>query len=269
MRSRIGTFWYSLFVTMLLLLPMIGAVLFFANQRQNQNRLQQVSAGRGGVAVEQGAQTTHRILLVIQQEEPGFVLLRADGPAQHLEFCALPGSLLVNAPAGTTTLAECAAAAGPGRCVQLLTGTLSTGETALAELHYLAATPDCWASSFGRTMAARLVVDGEVEELTAAAASDFLAASPDGELLRASLWEAFARQNPEALRAMPQSLRERSARTLTDLMSQDYTAWQESMEYLAAQPGLTMDWSCPETEPAPGGQRLTGSGADTLRRLLQ
>ena len=51
MRSRIGTFWYSLLLTLLLLLPMMGAVLFFANQRQNQNRVRQVAAGQGGITV--------------------------------------------------------------------------------------------------------------------------------------------------------------------------------------------------------------------------
>ena len=86
MRSRIGTFWYSLLLTLLLLLPMMGAVLFFANQRQNQNRVRQVAAGQGGITVEQGAQTTHRLLLVVQQERPGFVLLRMDGPAQQVTF---------------------------------------------------------------------------------------------------------------------------------------------------------------------------------------
>ena len=221
MRSRIGTFWYSLLLTLLLLLPMMGAVLFFANQRQNQNRVRQVAAGRDGIAVEQGAQTTHRLLLVVQQERPGFVLLRVDGPAQQLAFCSLPGDLLVNAPVGTTTLEECAAAAGPGRCVQLLSATLATGETALSPLHYLAATPDCWAVSFGRTAGVRLVLDGQLTELTAAGTADFLAARQDGDTLRACLWEGFARQNPEALQAMPAALRQNSARTLTDLTALD------------------------------------------------
>lgn len=269
MRSRIGTFWYSLLLTLLLLLPMMGAVLFFANQRQNQNRVRQVAAGQGGITVEQGAQTTHRLLLVVQQERPGFVLLRMDDPAQQVTFCSLPGDLLVNAPVGTTTLAECAAAAGPGRCVQLLSATLATGETALSPMQYLAATPDCWAVSFGRTAGVRLVLDGQLTELTAAGTADFLAARQDGDTLRACLWEGFARQNPEALQAMPDALRQNSARTLTDLTAQDYTALEESLQYLCAQSALTMDWITPDTAPAPGGVQLTDTGTETLRRLLQ
>ena len=107
MRSKRGIFWYSLGLTLLLLLPMILTVAFFTDQYQKQQLLRQASAADSTLRIEPGAQGILTLLLVIQQEEPAFLLVRADGPQQTLTLCALPGSLRVNAPAGTTTLADC------------------------------------------------------------------------------------------------------------------------------------------------------------------
>ena len=107
MRSRAGFFWCSLWLTLLLLLPLILVVGFLARQRQTQQELRQAAANQSQLQIEPGAQSVWRMLLVVQKEEPAFVLVRADGPAHSVTFCALPGQLLVNAPAGTTTLAEC------------------------------------------------------------------------------------------------------------------------------------------------------------------
>ena len=115
MRSRAGFFWCSLWLTLLLLLPLILVVGFLARQRQTQQELRQAAANQSQLQIEPGAQSVWRMLLVVQKEEPAFVLVRADGPAHSVTFCALPGQLLVNAPAGTTTLAECTLSAGAGR----------------------------------------------------------------------------------------------------------------------------------------------------------
>ena len=116
MRSRAGFFWCSLWLTLLLLLPLILVVGFLARQRQTQQELRQAAANQSQLQIEPGAQSVWRMLLVVQKEEPAFVLVRADGPAHSVTFCALPGQLLVNAPAGTTTLAECTLSAGAGGC---------------------------------------------------------------------------------------------------------------------------------------------------------
>ena len=155
MRSHRGIFWYSLGLTLLLLLPMVLTVAFFADQYQKQQLLRQASAADSTLRIEPGAQGVYRLLLIVQQEEPAFVLARADGPKQAVTLCALPGSLLVNAPAGTTTLSECALSAGAGRAAQLLCGTVATGETAAPELHYIAATPATWAACAGKNAAVR------------------------------------------------------------------------------------------------------------------
>ena len=155
MRSRAGFFWCSLWLTLLLLLPLILVVGFLARQRQTQQELRQAAANQSQLQIEPGAQSVWRMLLVVQKEEPAFVLVRADGPAHSVTFCALPGQLLVNAPAGTTTLAECTLSAGAGRAAQLLRAALSTGETALPPLYYLAATPSCWVDCVGSGTAVR------------------------------------------------------------------------------------------------------------------
>ena len=139
MRSNRGIFWYSLGLTLLLLLPMVLTVAFFTDQYQKQQLLRQASAADSTLHIEPGAQGVYTLLLVVQQEEPAFVLARADGPQQTVTLCALPGSLRVSAPSGTTTLAECALSAGAGRAAQLLVGTVATGETAAPALHYIAA----------------------------------------------------------------------------------------------------------------------------------
>ena len=131
MRSRRGIFWYSLGLTLLLLLPMVLTVAFFTDQYQKQQLLRQASAAEDSLRVEPGAQGVFRLLLVVQQDKPAFVLARVDGPQQAVTLCALPGSLLVDAPAGRTTLAECALSAGAGRAAQLLGNTVATGESAL------------------------------------------------------------------------------------------------------------------------------------------
>lgn len=111
MRSNRGIFWYSLGLTLLLLLPMVLTVAFFTDQYQKQQLLRQASAADSTLHIEPGAQGVYTLLLVVQQEEPAFVLARADGPQQTVTLCALPGSLRVSAPSGTTTLAECALSA--------------------------------------------------------------------------------------------------------------------------------------------------------------
>lgn len=216
MRSNRGIFWYSLGLTLLLLLPMVLTVAFFTDQYQKQQLLRQASAADSTLHIEPGAQGVYTLLLVVQQEEPAFVLARADGPQQTVTLCALPGSLRVSAPSGTTTLAECALSAGAGRAAQLLVGTVATGETAAPALHYIAATPATWADCAGRTASARIdtasLLDaaartrlgyGEdpIAVCTAAQASELIAqlqaalpGAGEGCMARAAVWAAFLRQ---------------------------------------------------------------------------
>ena len=223
MRSRAGFFWHSLWLTLLLLLPLIAVVAFLARQRQAQQELRQAAASQSQLQIEPGAQSVWRMLLVVQQEEPAFVLVRADGPAHSVTFCALPGQLLVNAPAGTTTLAACTLSAGAGRAAQLLTATLATGETALPPLYYLAATPSCWVDCVGSGTAvrfdtssllqpaARLALGYGSEAVQSVSATDtveFIAALQSqltgsaAANARAAVWAAWRLAPPERWRAL-------------------------------------------------------------------
>lgn len=290
MRSRAGFFWHSLWLTLLLLLPLIAVVAFLARQRQAQQELRQAAASQSQLQIEPGAQSVWRMLLVVQQEEPAFVLMRADGPAHSVTFCALPGQLLVNAPAGTTTLAACTLSAGAGRAAQLLTATLATGETALPPLYYLAATPSCWVDCVGSGTAvrfdtssllqpaARLALGYGSEAVQSVSATDtveFIAAlqsqltgSAAGNV-RAAVWAAFARQNPDLLTAVPEAWRRYSARTLTDLTAQDLLRAGETAAFLQSQPALTVDYLSAAVTDAPDGVELSEDGLQIVERLLQ
>ena len=290
MRSRAGFFWHSLWLTLLLLLPLIAVVAFLARQRQAQQELRQAAASQSQLQIEPGAQSVWRMLLVVQQEEPAFVLVRADGPAHSVTFCALPGQLLVNAPAGTTTLAACTLSAGAGRAAQLLTATLATGETALPPLYYLAATPSCWVDCVGSGTAvrfdtssllqpaARLALGYGSEAVQSVSATDtveFIAALQSqltgsaAANARAAVWAAFARQNPDLLTAVPEAWRRYSARTLTDLTAQDLLRAGETAAFLQSQPALTVDYLTAAVTDAPDGVALTEDGFQIVERLLQ
>ena len=290
MRSRAGFFWHSLWLTLLLLLPLIAVVAFLARQRQAQQELRQAAASQSQLQIEPGAQSVWRMLLVVQQEEPAFVLVRADGPAHSVTFCALPGQLLVNAPAGTTTLAACTLSAGAGRAAQLLTATLATGETALPPLYYLAATPSCWVDCVGSGTAvrfdtssllqpaARLALGYGSEAVQSVSATDtveFIAAlqsqltgSAAGNA-RAAVWAAFARQNPDLLTAVPEAWRRYSARTLTDLTAQDLLRAGETAAFLQSQPALTVDYLTAAVTDALDGVALTEDGMQIVQTLLR
>ena len=264
MRSNRGIFWYSLGLTLLLLLPMVLTVAFFTDQYQKQQLLRQASAADSTLHIEPGAQGVYTLLLVVQQEEPAFVLARADGPQQTVTLCALPGSLLV--------------------------GTVATGETAAPALHYIAATPATWADCAGRTASARIdtasLLDaaartrlgyGEdpIAVCTAAQASELIAqlqaalpGAGEGCMARAAVWAAFLRQDPALLAGLPDGLRSRSARLLTDLLAADLNALGETLAYLSARTALTIDYTTAAVAAARGGVQLTEEGMAAVCALL-
>ena len=281
MREKIWLFGQSFLLTLLLLLPMIWAVRFFAGQRQAQRALLEAASEQSDVPVEQGAQGTHRLLLAVQGEMPQFFLLRADAPAHALALCAVPGDTLVEAPAGTTTLAESYMAAGPARAAQLLGQTVG-----LDPQGYFAATAAAWATFLdGATPVAldtaplltaelrrELDLEEPTAELTAAKATAFLqaaeAAGADASALRAALWAALLAQNPAVMPDIAENARQSGDRTLTDLRAQDLYALEETLEYLSACPDLRVTWEELPTSSAAGGQALTAAGVERAKELL-
>ena len=145
MRSRAGFFWCSLWLTLLLLLPLILVEWAFrpGSGRPSKN-CGRPPPTKASCESRPGAQSVWRMLLVVQKEEPAFVLVRADGPAHSVTFCAL------RAAAGQRTgwhyhtggmYAFGWGGAGRWTCSG---ATLSTGETAYRRCTTSAARPSCW-----------------------------------------------------------------------------------------------------------------------------
>lgn len=286
MHKRRGLFFQSLVLTLLLVIPMMGTVVFFASQRTEQQLLQQAAADQTQLAEPAGARQTHRLLLAVQADTPAFLLLRLDGPEQAALFCALPGDLVLQAPAGTTTLAECYLAAGPARAAELLGQTLGMAPDA-----YLAATANTWAGLWGledpvRFDTAAVFTDEErreldcgeesVVELTAAQVSDFLtrAAALPGQTpaalcrTRGALWAAFFRQFPDHLADLAAGARDVSSQTLTDLRAQDLAELEETLTWLSGASGYHVDYQTLELQQTAGGSRLTAADLETVQTLL-
>lgn len=284
MHKRRGLFFQSLLLTLLIVLPMMGGVVYFAARRGERQAAEAAAAGTT-LAEPAGARSTHRLLLAVQGEEPAFLLLRLDGPAQQALFCALPGEMQLQAPAGTTTLAACYLTAGPARAAKLLGDTLGIAPDA-----YLAATAAGFADLWGDGPAIRFDTAAVLEEavraelgygqdslaeLDAAAAPEFLQAAARAGLpppalaqARAAVWAAYFRQGQPNLAALPDAVRAASARLLTDLTAQDLARLEETLTWLSGAAGFTADYVAAGTEPAADGWQLTADGRDTLLELL-
>lgn len=286
MRSRGGLFWQSLLLTLLILLPMIGAVSYFSAQRTQQEQLKEASVKRSGVAVEAGAQNTLRLLVAIQKETPDFLLVRFDSPAHAVTLCGVPGAAVVKAPSGETTLGECYMTAGPARALQLISDTLG-----YAPDHYFAAVPDTFVDLAGEDTAIRfdtaavlskaertvLGYDSDsIAQLKAGTVEEFLKktsanlSAGEATKLRAAVWAAFLRQNPELLAALPQAMRDASSRTLTDLSAQELYTLQDTVTYLSGQTSLDVEYDVLPGVWDAGAQTYTLDEAtpETACRLL-
>lgn len=287
MHKRRGLFFQSLVLTLLLVIPMMGTVVFFASQRTEQQMLRQAAADQSRVSEPAGARNSHRLLLAVQAESPAFLLLRLDGPQQAVIFCALPGELVLQAPSGTTTLGECYLTAGPARAAELLKDTLGIAPDA-----YLAATANTFASIWGEDADIRFdtasVLSAEerkeldcaeetVLELTPAQGTAFLgqAAKLPGQQpanmakVRGALWAAFFRQNPQHLAGLAEGVRGAGGQTLTDLRAQDLYDLEETLTWLSTATGYHVDYLTPELSRTAGGWQLTEESLQTVQILLE
>ena len=253
---RIRLFFSALALTLLLLLPMVGLVEYFAMQRQMQERVRRANAAGTTVQVDPASRYMGSLLLAVQKEEPEFILLRMDAPAATLTLCGLPGNMQLAAPSGTTTLAAAYLAAGPARAAQLLGDTLGT-----APQHYLAATPSCYASFWEQGTTVRLDMAAlqedtdphqsfvaEIEAATAETAlRDLGAEQTDAGAARllAAYTAALFRQNPQQLAALPGQARQASARILTDLQAQDWNTLESVFNYFSTVPALVVETALP------------------------
>ena len=119
--------------------------------------------------------------------------------------------------------------------------------------------------------------DGEdpIAVCTAAQASELIAqlqaalpGAGEGCMARAAVWAAFLRQDPALLAGLPDGLRSRSARLLTDLLAADLNALGETLTYLSARTALTIDYTTAAVAAARGGVQLTEEGMAAVCALL-
>lgn len=281
-RSGLGLFFQSMALTLALLVPLAAATHLLVQQRRQQSALLQAGAAQSGVPVEPGAQGICRLLLAVQGEEPEFMLLRVDAPANVVTLCAVPGQALVQAPNGQTTLAACYEAAGPARAAELLGATVG-----ISPEHYFAATAATWAELVPKDLHAVLDVrpllpaaalpglplgENGTVELTPASCEEFLAAARKaaGPLpaLRAQAWAALLRADTAQLAAAAANARQYSARTLTDLSANDLHTLEQTLGYLARQPSPSVEYDALPTVDGPGGAQLTAQALARAAALL-
>lgn len=242
------SFWTALWVSLLVLLPLVAGTAVLA-QRQVAGRVR-ASESQSGVPVQLPREENHLTLLAcVAGEDPAFVLLYLNADQNCIHLLAVPGQLAVPFSDGEAALADCYAAAGPARCLQGLRAVLDLPEDA----HYLAATPETLAGLCDGYGSLRVGFSGALspEELarfeqagvgdwdgvSAHAFLEELAASlspTSTAAARAAVWDAFFRQNLDALPAsLPGALRAASASLLTDLTAADLLTLEDTLELLA------------------------------------
>ena len=242
------SFWTALWVSLLVLLPLVAGTAVLA-QRQAAGRVR-ASESQSGVPVQLPREENHLTLLAcVAGDDPAFVLLYLNADQNCIHLLAVPGQLAVPFSDGEASLADCYAAAGPARCLQGLRAVLDLPEDA----HYLAATPETLAGLCDGYGSLRVGFSGALspEELarfeqagvgdwdgvSAHAFLEELAASlppASTAAARAAVWDAFFRQNLDALPAsLPDSLRSASDSLLTDLTAADLLTLEDTLELLA------------------------------------
>ena len=242
------SFWTALWVSLLVLLPLVAGTAVLA-QRQAAGRVR-ASESQSGVPVQLPREENHLTLLAcVAGDDPAFVLLYLNADQNCIHLLAVPGQLAVPFSDGKASLADCYAAAGPARCLQGLRAMLDLPEDA----HYLAATPETLAGLCDGYGSLRVGFSGALspEELarfeqagvgdwdgvSAHAFLEELAASlppASTAAARAAVWDAFFRQNLDALPAsLPDALRAASDSLLTDLTAADLLTLEDTLELLA------------------------------------
>ena len=242
------SFWTALWVSLLVLLPLVAGTAVLA-QRQAAGRVR-ASEQQSGVPVRMPREEHHLTLLAcVAGEEPAFVLLYLNAGQNCIHLLAVPGQLAVPFSDGEASLVDCYAAAGPARCLQGLRAVLDLPEDA----HYLAATPETLAGLCDGYGSLRVGFSGalspeELARFEQAGVGDWdgvsthafleeLAASlspASTAAARAAVWDAFFRQNLDALPAsLPDALRSTSDSLLTDLTAADLLTLEDTLELLA------------------------------------
>lgn len=252
MQSGPKAFWLSFFLTLAILVPLLGGFVLYGLWQQSTAAPAQIT--QSGVPVASPSQENdHTLFVAVAAEEPGFVLLRLDGMNNVIRICPVPAVSVVSAPGGPTLLRDSYSSAGPGRAAELLSQTLN-----LQIDRYLAITPASLGTAWNGMEPPRVNLTGllEPEELAALglsedpvvslapeSASEFLAklkgeGVPPARLerIRGAVWDAALRQQlPGLSTTLIKGLRKASSTLLSNLTLTDLYDLQDTLEFLARQ----------------------------------
>ncbi|TCL60791.1 hypothetical protein [Allofournierella massiliensis] len=252
MQSGPKAFWLSFFLTLAILVPLLGGFVLYGLWQQSTAAPAQIT--QSGVPVASPSQENdHTLFVAVAAEEPGFVLLRLDGMNNVIRICPVPAVSVVSAPGGPTLLRDSYSSAGPGRAAELLSQTLN-----IQIDRYLAITPASLGTAWNGMEPPRVNLTGllEPQELAALglsedpvvslapeSASEFLAklkgeGVPPARLerIRGAVWDAALRQQlPGLSTTLIEGLRKASSTLLSNLTLTDLYDMQDTLEFLARQ----------------------------------
>lgn len=252
MRSGPKAFWLSFFLTLAILVPLLGGFVLYGLWQRDTAAPAQIA--QSDVPVGSPTQENdHTLFVAVAAEQPGFVLLRLDAVNNVIRICPIPAGSVVSAPSGPTLLQDSYKSAGPGRAAELLSQTLN-----IQIDRYLAITPDSMGTAWNGMEPPRVNLTGllETNELKALglgedpvvslapeSASDFLAqleqtGVPPARLerIRGAVWDAALRQQlPNLATSLIEGMRKASSTLLTDLTVTDLYDIQSTLDWLARQ----------------------------------
>lgn len=252
MQNGPKAFWLSFFLTLAILLPLLGGFVLYSLWQRSTAAPAQIA--QSGVPVGSPTQENdHTLFVAVAAEQPGFVLLRLDGVNNVIRICPVPAASVVSAPGGPILLRDSYTSAGPGRAAELLSQTLN-----IQIDRYLAITPSSLGIAWNGMEPPRVNLTGllEPQELAALGlgedpvvslapetASEFLAklegeGVPPARLerIRGAVWDAALRQQlPGLSTTLIEGLRKASSTLLSDLTLTDLYDMQGTLEWLARQ----------------------------------
>lgn len=260
MRDGPKTFLISFFLTLAVLLPLLGGFAFYGIWKQKT--AEKVNNTQIGVPIQSATQENDQTILVaVAAEEPAFVLLRLNGLEGTVRISPIPAQSVLVAPSGPMLLRDSYTTAGPGRASVLL------GETLNIEIdHYIAITPASLGTAWNGMEPLRVNLTGllnpdELEKLGLSQdpvvslapenATSFLAELELAPIrlarVRAAIWDAAFRQQQDLLaQNLIEGLRQTSGTLLTDLTVTDMYTLQKTLDWLAKKDATV------ETQPVPG-----------------
>ena len=168
MQNGPKAFWLSFFLTLAILIPLLGGFVLYGLWQRSTAAPAQIA--QSGVPIGSPTQENdHTLFVAVAAEQPGFVLLRLDGVNNIIRVCPVPAASVVSAPSGPTLLRDSYASAGPGRAAELLSQTLN-----IQIDRYLAIAPASLATAWNGMEPPRVNLTGllEPQELAALGLSE-------------------------------------------------------------------------------------------------